>query len=214
MKIILCSSRDFVRERWRSILQKHAFSVYQASSLPILQSVVHKNEQYLLLVDQAFMDFQTTGTFCRNQDAFKVFVLSDTPARDDGIRLMMIGAVGYANTYISEGRLVEAVKTIEAGRVWFGQEIVSTLIKSVNAGLQPPDRKEGAAGPRRFDVLSERENEIAQLIAEGLSNSEIGERLFISERTVKSHLNTIFNKTGAGSRLKLALMILKNTDNV
>lgn len=204
MKIILCSTRDSVRDRWRSILQKHAYSVYQASALEAIQTIVHKGQQYLLLIDQPFMDLQTIGTFSRKKDTFKIFVLSDTPGKEDGIKLMMIGAVGYANTYISEGRLVEAVKIIESGRVWFNQEVLAQFIQTVHP------KKINAATEGSSEVLSlltERERDIAVLVARGLSNKEIGDQLYVSERTVKSHLSSIFAKTGAESRLKLALLI-------
>jgi DNA-binding NarL/FixJ family response regulator len=200
MKIVLCTSRDFLRERWRSFLQQHNYSVYQASSLDTLESVVHKDEQNLMLVDQQFMDIQTIGTFCSKPDNYKLFIFADSPDPMEGVRLMQIGVVGYANTHISEGRLVEAVKTVAAGRVWFSQDVVAFFIKAV------PGQTEEAKGAL-LAGLSEREREIALLVAQGLTNNEIAAKLYISEKTVKAHLGTIFSKTGAASRLKLALMI-------
>ena len=63
-----------------------------------------------------------------------------------------------------------------------------------------------AAAPERADtgVLRERETDVARLVAEGLSNKEIGARLFISERTVESHVRNIMNKLGVGSRAQIA----------
>jgi len=186
------------------MLQGHQYSIYQASSLQILQSVVHKNEQYLLLIHQPFVDLQTIGILCRKSEVYKVFVLSDTPGKDDGIVLLQRGVVGYANTYISKGRFVEAVKTVQSGRVWFNQEVLAEFIQSSGAGRKQVDTEESQ---KFFECLTQREREIAGLIAGGLSNKNIGERLYISERTVKSHLGTIFQKTGAKSRVQLALLI-------
>lgn len=204
MKIVLCSTKDSIRERWRSILQGKLFSIYQASSLQMVQSIVHKNEQYLLLIHQPFMDMQTIATLCRMQDAYKVFVLSDTPCKEDGIVLLQRGVVGYANTYISSGRLLEAVKTVQSGRVWFNQEVLAQFIQAVNA-----NKKVGSTHDSEefMKELTEREREIAILVSQGLSNKAIGAQLYVSERTVKSHLSSIFSKTGVQSRLKLALRI-------
>ena len=203
MKIILCSPRESIRERWRSILQEEGHSVYQASSLKTLEAVEHKNEEYLLLADESFMDLQTIGTFCRRPDIFKVFIFSDTPDPSFGVRLMTIGVVGYANTYIAKDRLVEAVKTLESGRIWFSQDVLSYFIQVMAAG-----KKEGSgADSEVLKGLTEREREIALLIAQGFSNKAIGKQLFVSESTVKTHLSSIFAKTGAQSRLKLALLI-------
>jgi len=204
MKIILCSTKDSVRERWRSILQGHQYSVYQTSSLPMLQSIVHKNEQYLLLIHQPFIDLQTVGTLCRMKDLYKVFVLSDTPIKEDGIVLLQRGVVGYANTYISEGRLVEAVKTVQSGRVWFNQEVLAQFIQAVNVNKKAVASEDS---DKLLKSLTEREKEIAILVSKGLSNKVIGAQLYVSERTVKSHLSSIFAKVGVQSRLKLALLI-------
>lgn len=203
MKIILCSPRDSVRERWSSILKPEEYPVYEASSLQMLEAVEHKNEQYILLVDESFMDVQTIGTFCRRTDIFRIFVFSDTPDPKFGVRLMTIGVVGYANTFISEGRLVEAVKSIEAGRVWFNQDVLSMFIQVTAAGK----KEDSVAESEILNELTEREREIALLISKGFSNKAIGEQLFVSERTIKTHLSSIFAKTGVHSRLKLALLI-------
>lgn len=203
MKIILCSINDSIRERWRSILQGQQFSLYQVSSLQMLQSVVHKDEQYLFLVHQPFMDLQTISTVCRKSAFYKVFILSDVPRKEDGLVFLQRGVVGYANTYISGPRLIEAVKTIQADRVWFNQEIINKLVQSFSANRQPEEKEINSI----LNVLSEREKEIALLVSEGMSNSAIAEELYISERTVKSHLTAIFSKTGAQSRLQLALML-------
>ena len=66
--------------------------------------------------------------------------------------------------------------------------------------------KSSDAGPRREKpLLSDREKEIVQLVAQGFRNKEIGEKLFISEQTVKNHLHNIFDKLGVSDRLELAL---------
>jgi DNA-binding NarL/FixJ family response regulator len=54
-------------------------------------------------------------------------------------------------------------------------------------------------------LVSDREKEIVQLVAQGFRNKEIGEKLFISEQTVKNHLHNIFDKLGVSDRLELAL---------
>jgi DNA-binding NarL/FixJ family response regulator len=203
MKIILCSAHSAVRDRWFTILADHGHSLYQASSLPVLETLIHRREQYLLLIQQQFADLQTIATLCRTPDALKVFFLSDAPNPAEGLALLQRGAVGYANTYIAPARLVEAINTVAAGRVWFEQEIISRVIDRLNRTTL----KEGGGASPILAPLTEREREIALLVAEGLSNQAIGEKLFISERTVKAHLGSIFRKTGTASRLGLAMKI-------
>lgn len=203
MKIILCSTNGAIRERWFSILADQGYSLYQASTMQALESLIHRKEQYLLLMHQRFSGLQTIGTLCKSPKSLKIFFLSDSPNQPEGLSLLQLGAAGYANTYIAGSRLVEAINTVVAGRVWFEQEIVSRLIQLLNR-----DKKlEGGSGGTILADLSDREKEIALLIVEGMSNQAIGDKLFISERTVKAHLGSIFHKTGAKSRLHLAMMI-------
>ena len=203
MKILLCSNNVVVRERWFSILADQGYSLYQASSMQALESLIHRKEQYLLLMHQQFTDLQTTGTLCKTPKSLKIFFLSDAPNQSEGLALLQMGAAGYANTYIAGSRLVEAINTVIAGRVWFEQEIVNRLIQLLNR-----DHKlERDAGGTILADLSDREKEIALLVVEGMSNHAIGDKLFICERTVKAHLGSIFHKTGAKSRLHLAMMI-------
>ena len=150
------------------------------------------------------MDLQSISLVCKVSNTFKVFVLADSPTKEAGIALLQRGVVGYANTYISEGRLMQVIKTIKSGQVWFSQEVLAEFIKAVHAS-----QKSDVSGEteKLLKNLTEREREIAILVARGLSNKAIGEQLYISERTVKTHLGSIFAKTGVNSRLKLALLI-------
>lgn len=204
MKIILCSTKSDIRERWFAILADQGYSLYQASSMQVLEPLLHRQEQYLLLVHQHFTNLQTISTLSKTPETLKIFVLSDSPSPEEGLALLLRGVVGYANTFIAAGRLVEAMKTIKAGRVWFEQEIINRFIQQLNRdNAATAGKMQGLV----FADLTEREKEIALLIAEGMSNQRIGDTLFISERTVKAHLVSIFRKTGAKNRVQLAMMI-------
>lgn len=206
MNILLCSGRESVLERWSSILAARKWTIFKVSSFEMLRAAVRQGEPYLLLVHQSFVDRQVIARLGRAVPDARIFILSDTPNADDGILLLKMGVIGYANTYISPARLIEAVNAVLSGRVWFGQEIISRLIRSIAPSGEPAG---GSEPPSVLAPLTQREREIALLVAEGLSNQAIGERLYISERTVKAHLGSIFAKTGAQSRVNLALLISK-----
>lgn len=71
--------------------------------------------------------------------------------------------------------------------------------------LYPAKATDASAGARPFAGLSRREVEIVRLVADGLSNKEIGARLFISERTVDNHVQHVLNKLGVHSRAQVAV---------
>ena len=89
--------------------------------------------------------------------------------------------------------------------MWFEQNIISLLMNQIHRD----GKQGGGADVGILADLSNREKEIALLVVEGMSNQAIGDKLFISERTVKAHLGSIFRKTGVKSRLHLAMLIQK-----
>jgi DNA-binding NarL/FixJ family response regulator len=98
----------------------------------------------------------------------------------------------------------EAVRLIFGGSVWVGQQLMQRLIKETKLETE----NEGISDDKKIlEGLTNREREITKLVAQGKTNLEIAYELVISERTVKSHLSSIFPKLGVSSRLNLALLI-------
>src|SRR2546425_1686682 len=94
--------------------------------------------------------------------------------------------------------LVKSIYRVHAGEIWLDNRMTAEVMKAF--------AKSSDSGPRREKpLLSDREKEIVQLVAQGYRNKEIGEKLFISEQTVKNHLHNIFDKLGVSDRLELAL---------
>ena len=82
---------------------------------------------------------------------------------------------------------------------------------AIGLALGQPSHAEAHAGDgSKADWLGKRQEEVARLVAEGLSNKQIGARLFISERTVDSHVRTILNKLGFNSRAQIAAWMASN----
>jgi DNA-binding NarL/FixJ family response regulator len=90
--------------------------------------------------------------------------------------------------------ILSAVRSVSAGGHWLQREMTGNLFRELRRARQA-ERERGQA------ALSERETEILKLLAEGLRNSEIAERLFISERTVKVHVANVFGKLGLHDRV-------------
>jgi DNA-binding NarL/FixJ family response regulator len=105
------------------------------------------------------------------------------------------GALGYLTKDASAGEIAEAIRAVAAGRTHLDPAVQQRLVAAV---------VESAARATRVDDLPDdltpRELEVLRLIAAGLSNAEIAERLVVSAATVKTHVNRIFSKTGARDR--------------
>jgi DNA-binding NarL/FixJ family response regulator len=137
----------------------------------------------------------------------RVLMLTYSDAPDVVRAALEAGAAGYLvhGTFRAE-QLVSSVLQVAAGASVFSQPAVDVLRGALAA---PPK----AASPAPPDVgLSRRESEVMDLIAAGLTNAEISRRCFLSEKTVKNHVNHIFAKLGARSRAEAVALWLGGAD--
>jgi DNA-binding NarL/FixJ family response regulator len=203
MPILLSSANDLVIQRWVDLL-KDKYELDQADSLKKLKKLCVEEKFDLILIHRSLVDPESFVEIRRLAPLGRIFLLSDQPHEEEGLTFLKLGIVGYSNTYISQERLAEAVRVISSGAVWLGQKVMQRLILDSYART-----KEQAVSnsEKKLESLTKRELQIANLIAEGQSNLEIASNLKITERTVKAHLSSIYEKTKTGSRLNLALLI-------
>ena len=146
---------------------------------------------------------------CDRYGNCKVFVFSDRPSDNEGVLCLRLGCVGYANTYIAPPRLRAAIEAVESGLIWVGSTLMNHLIKGLQGGAMPQAEPVDPPENPLLAGLSNREHQIAKLVAEGLPNGTIAAQLDITERTVKAHLSSIYAKTQTKGRLSLALLMRK-----
>ncbi len=132
-------------------------------------------------------------------DAPAVVVLTAFDTDQFVVGALRAGAAGFLLKHTPPPQLVDAVRQAAAGTMSFTPGVLRHLVDAAPAAPSP------AAG--RVASLSEREAEIAALVAEGLTNAEIGERLYLALPTVKTHLARIFEKLGVTNRVQAALLV-------
>lgn len=126
-----------------------------------------------------------------------VLVLSDRPDDDVLFASIAAGASGFLLTKAPAGELLDAVRHLAAGRSLLDTEVTATVLERLRAARHVP-------ADERLARLSSRELEILTLVAEGRSNLEIAEALFLSEKTVKNHLTHVMTKLGVARRTEAA----------
>jgi len=136
----------------------------------------------------------------------QVLVLT-TYADDESLfPALKAGARGYLTKDASAEEIEQAIRALAAGRTHLDPAIQQRLIAAVLAGQTPvPARSQPPP-----DGLSSREVEVLKLIAAGMSNGEIATALFLSNATVKTHINRIFSKTGARDRAQAVRYAYQN----
>ena len=126
--------------------------------------------------------------------------------------LLDAGAAGYLLKSARGRDLVGAIRAIMAGESVLHPNIIARLLKRATVTAVKENKAQG--------LLSERESEVLRLVALGMSNKEVAEKLFLSQRTVKAHLTGVFNKLNVASRseaivkgLQWGLVTLENTED-
>ena len=131
-------------------------------------------------------------------------VMEDEPSDDGGLRALSSGASGYCNTHATPELLQTIASVVRSHGLWVGESLLNRLIGGISQ--RSPMAGRHAEHPL-LDSLSGREREVAACVARGESNKEIARQLDVSERTIKAHLTSIFEKFGVRDRLQLALLL-------
>jgi DNA-binding NarL/FixJ family response regulator len=134
-----------------------------------------------------------------------VVVLTTYTDDDSILEALGAGAQGYLTKNATAEDIHRALRAAVAGQAVLDQEVHARLVD--HATVTDHDTRGFAGLP---DGLSAREGEVLALVAEGLSNAEIAERLFISRTTVKTHINQILRKTGCRDRPQAIVYALRN----
>jgi DNA-binding NarL/FixJ family response regulator len=114
---------------------------------------------------------------------------------------IMAGAAGYVLKQIGGQDLVEAVRHVAAGGSLLDPSVTARVLERMRSGA--PEQ------PDELRALTEREREILALIAEGLTNRQIGERLYLAEKTVKNNVSNLLAKLGLERRTQAAVLAAK-----
>lgn len=138
-----------------------------------------------------------------------VVILSDDPDEMLVVEALSAGAAGCCNTHAAPEVLKQIAMVVGNGGLWVGQSLLQRLVGSTSRLLAQRAPESDADRPANdwVALLSEREAQVARLVAAGASNKEVASQLSITERTVKAHLTAVFEKLGLRDRLQLSLRV-------
>ncbi|CAM2978321.1 response regulator transcription factor [Saccharomonospora xinjiangensis] len=133
----------------------------------------------------------------------EVLVLTTFDIDDDVFAALEAGAAGFLLKGADEPTLLGAIRSVAAGEGTLDQRLTRRILREFTA--RRPASRSQAQQPVVQAPLTSRERDVLSLLAEGLSNAEIAERLFVEPTTVKYHLAGLLQKTGARDRLQAVL---------
>jgi two-component system, NarL family, nitrate/nitrite response regulator NarL len=163
-----------------------------------------------LLPDVVLLDITIPGgglsaacDIAATSPVIKIIMLTASEAEEDVVAALKAGARGYILKGVSGRELVKIVRDVNAGEAYVTPALAASLLSEMNGDLhqKPP------ADPR--DDLTDRERQILERVAGGMSNREIAQQLFLSEKTVKHYMTNILQKLHVRNRVEAALIAQK-----
>ncbi len=140
-----------------------------------------------------------TGLIRERHPEIEVVALTSFVAQDKVQAALAAGASGYVLKDADADEVASAIRAAHRGEVHLAPAAVRELTKALRAPAPDPEA----------EPLTDRERQVLALVAEGASNKEIGEALFISERTARTHVSNILMKIGVRSRTQAALWAIR-----
>ena len=137
----------------------------------------------------------------------RIIILSAHSSKNYIINAIKLGASGYITKDNNSQNLIQVIRRVASG----GKYLQPSLGMILRQNLGEEEYDDYSEGIKKMELLSRREFEILTLVARGNTNKEIGNKLFISEKTVKNHMTQIFKKIEVEDRVQAVIFAYKNS---
>ncbi len=215
IRLILVDDHPVVRDGIFAALmnEKQIEVVGEASNGDDLFKLLNENKVKadVILLDLSMPKMsgaEITQILNKEHPNLRVLIFSSYTDEDSIFSSIQAGALGYLPKDAMREELVEAIQQVYNRQEYLSKSIPNTiLMKFINKSKESG----GAIETKKISDLTRREMEILKLIAEGYHYKEIGEKLFISARTVETHKNNIMQKLGLNSTIELVKYAIRNS---
>jgi DNA-binding NarL/FixJ family response regulator len=203
--IVIADDHAVLRESLTALLQSQPdFEVVGAAANgEEAVRLVQQHTPQVLLLDLAMPGgdgFDVLRALDRAGNRVASVVLTGSESQSDYVQVVRLGARGLVLKADQPQKLFAAIRAVAEGELAFDDEIAHSVLDAMVTNQ--------SVAPSSMERLSERERQIAYMVARGMRNRDIAADLSISENTVKRHLQSIFSKTGSRDRLELAVLAL------
>lgn len=212
IRVLLADDHDLVRGGLKAALRAHADFSVVGEARDGREAV---REAKRLNPSLVVMDIRMPGMSgieaCREireaQPEVNVLILTSFSDDKAVMSAIVAGAAGFVLKDVQSAELIKAMRAVGRGGKTLDATSAAAVIEHVRRGQVLSEEDRIAA------QLTERELSVLEMIAEGLTNREIGERLFLSEKTVKHHVSDILSKLGIHRRVEAAAFALRRAAN-
>jgi DNA-binding NarL/FixJ family response regulator len=205
IRVLIADDQPLMRTGFKTVLEATGMIEVVAEADDGRQAVEaaerHKPDVILMDIRMPGMDgLEAT----RRLPRFKVLVLTTFGLDDYIVEALRAGASGFLTKDVPRQELVAAVKAVAAGDAVLSPQVTRRLLDRVAHRLPAPTPTDGVA------ALTDREREVLQLIAGGLSNAEIAAALVVAEPTAKRHVSNLLGKLGLRDRVQAVIYAYEN----
>jgi len=204
IRVLVADDQSMVRAGFRMLLSGEEDIEVVAEASNGLEAVekAERFEPDVILMDIRMPELDGLEATRRILDAdngARILVLTTFDLDEYVYEALRAGASGFVLKDDPPEQLLGAVRVVAGGDALLSPTVTKRVIKQFSRTPRP-------APPKALDELSDREREVFRLIARGLSNAEIGQELFISETTVKTHITHILQKLGLRDRVQAVVL--------
>lgn len=209
LDIFLVDDHKIVRDGIKSLLigNKSIQVSGEANNGNELLDLLKINQPDIVVLDLVLPDIhgvELTKTITKQYPSVKILILTAEMEEDIILETIKNGACGFLNKDIASDEFIDALILVSEGECYFGQRVSGIIYKSYINKVQNP------VSNNSTPTLSDREMEIISLLSDGLSFKEIGNRLYISPRTVENHKARILDKLELKNTIELVKYAIKN----
>jgi DNA-binding NarL/FixJ family response regulator len=206
IRVLLADDQALVRGGFRMILESEADIevVGEASDGGEAASLVRRLEPDVVLMDVRMPQVDgiaATRRIVASESAARVVVLTTYDADENVFAALRAGASGFLLKDVRPAELIEAVRIVARGDALLAPAVTRRLLDRLTEAVSETDQP-----PVDLGGLTDRELEVLRLVALGLSNAEIAERLVVTEATVKTHVSAVLRKLRLRDRVQAVVL--------
>lgn len=207
IRVIVCDDQEIVCQGLTTILNSdpEIKVVATANDGQEVQELVATHQPDLVLMDLKMPEIngiQATKKIRSSFPHIKVLVLTTYDDDEWLFDALRAGAAGYLLKDTPSSALLQAIKGTVEGETYLDPNVAGKIINKVSSSQQPP--------PQTTNIqLSERDTDVLQLMARGLTNADIARELYLSEGTVRNYTSALFTKLGVSDRTQAVLAALR-----
>jgi DNA-binding NarL/FixJ family response regulator len=207
VRVLIADDEPLITAGIRTVLESaddiEVVAVVADGGAAVAAAVLHRPDLALLDITMPVLDgLDALAELRRQAPAVRVVMLTSFGTEPNVLRALQHGAAGFVLKHCAPDELIRAVRAADAGDAYLSPEITRMVLGMVTPGAA---RREDALA--RISVLAPREREIATLVADGLSNADIGRRVHMSEPTIKTYVSRVLTKLNCANRVEVAVLV-------